>query len=154
MSMTAKRLREILELLPDDTHICSTDGENGSLDLGSVRYLPQFSICYVEPNWTREHKKEYDNINMNGEVTLRGEIRYGKETLSRIWQIAHEAKLIVDSKNDGKKHRIEVFIDIDMPDIAQCGCIDGREWFGADCTRGHREKVLEFDWESLGLRLN
>lgn len=152
--MTVKDLKEILEVLPDDTSICKVDGNSGCQSLDCVRYCPEYSILYLEPYYIDRFRRR-DNINLDGFSTLsKNDLRRDKETMNRIWRLAHEAKLIVDAKNDGKMHNIVVFADLERPSLAQCACIDNKEWFGAKCrTIGLVTPIIEFEWESLGLRL-
>ena len=153
MMITVKDLKEILAVLPDDTSICKSDGDSGCQSLDCVRYCPEYSILYLEPYYIERFKRR-DNINMDDFYRLsKNDFRRNKETIGHIWRLAHEAKLIVDAKNDGKKHNIKVFVDRGDPIWAQCACIDDKEWFGADCYN-RLQTVIEFEWRSLGLRLN
>ena len=151
--MTVEELKEILDVLPDSTSVCKTSGEDGCQSLDCVRYCPGYSILYLEPYYIERFERR-DNINMDDFSTLsKNDFRRNKETIGRMWRLAHEAKLIVDAKNDGKMHNIKVFVDRTNPVWAQCACIDDKEWFGDSCPNG-LTTAIEFEWESLGLRLN
>lgn len=153
MSMTVRELKEILDVLPDSTSVCKTSGEDGCQSLDCVRYCPEYSILYLEPYYTDRFQKR-DNLKLDDFSRLsKSDFRRNKETMNRIWRLAHDAKLIVDAKNDGKMHNIKVFVDRENPIWAQCACIDDKEWFGADC-HNRLQTIIEFEWESLGLRLN
>lgn len=152
MSMTVRELKEILDVLPDSTSVCKTSGEEGCHSLDCVRYCPEYSILYLEPYYTDRFEKR-DNLKLDDfSILSKSDFRRDKETMNRIWILAHEAKLIVDAKNDGKMHNIKVFMDWGNS-RAQCACIDDKEWFGADC-HNRLHTIIEFEWKSLGLRLN
>lgn len=152
MSMTVAKLKQILDVLPGHTSICQTSGDSGCQSLDCVRYCPEYSILYLEPYYTDRFQKR-DNLKLDDFSSLsKSDFRRNKETIIRIWRLAHEAKLIVDAKNDGKMHNIKVFVDRENI-LAQCACIDNKEWFGADC-HNRLQTVIEFEWESLGLKLN
>lgn len=155
--MTTKELRKILAKLPDDTLVCKTDGENGCMNLDTVRYCPQYNILYLEPFWSRSLTS---NIDMNPPRRMGNARRLpklDKYVLYSIHKYACEGKRIVDAKHDGKMHHVQIIIS--MWDEYFFCTKKHHEWVSmiVDDTReaggklgvGTQCVVCEFDWESF-----
>jgi len=151
--MYAKDLIKILEKLPPDTIICKTSGDHCCDDLESAKYFPQYNILYLDPYWKRISKGFIDmGRGYKLPEILKGE-DYSKEELREIRDLAKKGKEIVDAKNDGRMHSIQVIFTKreDFQTSGKCFSlvVDG-EWLGGCIAPMDGTVVCDFKWESLG----
>lgn len=149
--MTAKELKKILNKIPDDTIICSPIGEEGCVNLDTVRYCPQYNIMYLCEYWNREDNGK--SLNMNPQIP-----RVDKFLLHQIRDFAETGKKIVDEKHDGKMHTIQI-IHSQWDEYILGITTRHHEWLSlvVDDTRerggklgvGKQTVLLSFEWESL-----
>lgn len=149
--MRAKDLIEILQQLPEDTIICETTGEGGCEEYNSAKYFPQFNILYLEPWWRRKSRGYIDMA--NGDAVFNGSntrCPFSKDDLLRIRDLARKGKEIVDAKDDGKMHRIQVVqtfaVFEDCNDLALK--VDG-QYARGNRGEGVKSVICDFEWESL-----
>lgn len=149
--MTVRELKAILDKLPDDTSVCKADGETGCSDLKEARYYPEYSILYLAPQWERSAFKK-DHLNMRYGYLPDFGINPPEDAIWEIRSLAHSAKLLIDAKNDKKMHKVKIFQDKENK-ARRMAVIDTEEMLGSKCGPCP-DLLLEFEWESLGLRLN
>ena len=156
--MTVGELRRILDLLPDDTHVCQAEGEDGCSVMCEARYYPQYSILYLDKSWPRESKGLPNHFVLasqmrcgDNDVKLLG---LGSDEFDQIHRLCLRGKDIIDEKNDRKIHQVQVIRFKTDDSVAwKALFVDG------ECVNGVRTDVGEktektvlcdFVWKSLG----